>query len=135
MSNSRQVERKQEEYTVQHFEPRHVNNVFDECPQPKHDSLLDTGDKKELNYANVDEYLKDIEGAEKVEQGEKGNYRKLVSTNFGKRDMVEEEDKFGDVEEHTKEKLHDAYKDENNGDDKHHGEGCKIVLVYFYLSE
>lgn len=35
------VERKQDDNTVQRNEPNHVDNVFDECLQPKLSSLLD----------------------------------------------------------------------------------------------
>lgn len=39
------IEHKQDDAIVQNYEPIHVNNVFDECLQPKHDDLLDVGDK------------------------------------------------------------------------------------------
>lgn len=36
--------------------------MFDEYSQPKHDGLLDVGDKNEFGFEHVENYLDDLEG-------------------------------------------------------------------------
>lgn len=57
------MKHKKDDDLVQQYELDNADNVFNECPHPKHGSLLDLGDnKKKFGYTNVENYLEDLEG-------------------------------------------------------------------------
>lgn len=62
------IDCKKDDDTVQHHERCYVHNVFHRCSQPKHDSVLDMRDNKELGYVIVI-FFKDLKGLEIVGEG------------------------------------------------------------------
>ena len=112
----RHIGRKQEDDTVQHHELDLVDNVFDDCPQPEHGSLVDVVGTEVFDHGNTEVFLKDLKDAEIVDVVGCENF---VFTNFDQIDAGEQDVKDEDAEEYNKECIEDVHKDEKEGDEEH----------------
>ena len=120
------IGRKQEDDTVQHYDPGDSDDMFDESSQPSKENLKEIENTEVFDYSNADEFSEDLEDVEIVEGGgEIVGCDNCMSTI----NMVKEEhkDEDGDDEENNKEIFEDVHKDKNN--DEPHAEDVQILSL------